>query len=39
MADQLTTASKQRLRERMGRLNPQDLAGVERALKTQLGLT
>jgi len=38
MTDQIITASKQRLHERMGRLNPKDLAGVERALKTQLGL-
>ena len=39
MADQVTTASKQRLQERIGRLAPKDLAGVERALKTQLGLS
>jgi mRNA interferase MazF len=39
MADQVTTASKQRLHERIGRLTPKDLAGVERALKTQLGLS
>jgi mRNA interferase MazF len=38
MADQITTASKQRLRARMGRLDPKDMAGVERAIKTQLGL-
>jgi mRNA interferase MazF len=38
MADQLTTASKQRLRGRVGRLNPDDLAGVERAIKVQLDL-
>jgi mRNA interferase MazF len=39
MADQLTTASKQRLRGRMGALDPRDMAGVERAIKTQLSLT
>ena len=39
MADQVTTASKQRLQERIGRLTPKDLAGVEQALKTQLGLS
>ena len=39
MADQITTASKQRLQERIGRLTLKDLAGVERALKTQLGLS
>ncbi len=38
MADQITTASKQRLRDRIGKLDPKDMAGVERALKTQLGL-
>lgn len=38
MADQITTASKQRLHDRIGKLNPKDMAGVERALKTQLGL-
>ena len=38
MADQITTASKQRLREKAGTIDPADLAGVERALKTQLGL-
>jgi mRNA interferase MazF len=39
MADQLTTASKQRLQDRIGQLDPKDMAGVERALKTQLGLS
>ena len=39
MADQLTTASKRRLRGRMGTLDPRDMAGVERAIKTQLSLT
>ncbi len=38
MADQITTASKQRLRERIGKLQPPDLSGVERAIKTQLAL-
>lgn len=38
MADQIATASKQRLGDRIGRLNPKDMAGVERALKTQLDL-
>jgi hypothetical protein len=37
MAD-LTTASKRRLREKIGKLDPTDLAGVERAISTQLGL-
>lgn len=38
MADQLTTASKRRLRERIGKLNSADVAGVERAIKVQLAL-
>lgn len=38
MADQITTASKQRLREKTGKIDPTDLAAVERAIKTQLGL-
>jgi mRNA interferase MazF len=38
MADQITTASKRRLREKAGKIDPTDLAGVERAIKTQLGL-
>jgi len=38
MADQITTASKQRLREKIAKLNSADIAGVERAIKTQLGL-
>lgn len=38
MADQLTTASKPRLRGRLGRLSPADLAAVERAVRVQLGL-
>src|SRR5208283_5380656 len=29
MADQITTASKERLRERIGKLLPRDMAGVE----------
>ncbi|MFZ0887922.1 MAG: type II toxin-antitoxin system PemK/MazF family toxin [Candidatus Binataceae bacterium] len=39
MADQIATAGKQRLRNKIGRLDASDLAGVERAVKTQLGLT
>jgi mRNA interferase MazF len=38
MADQLTTASKQRLLRRAGKLNGQDMAAVERAVQVQLGL-
>ncbi len=39
MADQLTTVSKMRLANRVGRLSNADLKGVERAIKVQLGLT
>jgi mRNA interferase MazF len=38
MADQLTTVSKQRLTNRMGRLSGSDLAQVEHAIMVQLGL-
>src|SRR3990167_8002961 len=38
MADQLTTVSKARLSNRMGRTAEGDLAEVERALRVQLGL-
>lgn len=39
MADQLTTVSKRRLVNRVGRLSRADLEGVERAIKIQLGLS
>lgn len=39
MADQLSTASKQRLRNRIGKVAAVELAQVERAIKTQLGLS
>jgi mRNA interferase MazF len=38
MADQLSTISKHRLRERLGRLDRDDMAAVERAICLQLGL-
>ena len=38
MADQLSTISKLRLRDRVGRLNREDMAAVERAICVQLGL-
>jgi mRNA interferase MazF len=38
MADQLSTISKLRLRERIGRLERDDMAAVERAVGLQLGL-
>jgi mRNA interferase MazF len=38
MADQLTTVSKHRLQNRVGRLSAADLRGVEQAIKVQLGL-
>jgi mRNA interferase MazF len=38
MADQIATISKQRLRERVGRLAAGDIAAVERVICLQLGL-
>jgi mRNA interferase MazF len=38
MADQLTTVSKQRLTNRMGRLSAQDMNKVENAVIVQLAL-
>jgi len=38
MADQLTTVSKERLTNRMGRLSAQDMNRVENAVMVQLGL-
>jgi mRNA interferase MazF len=38
MADQLSTISKERLRDRVGRLSPDDMMAVERAICLQLGL-
>jgi mRNA interferase MazF len=39
MADQLTTVSKPRLENRLGRLSESDLKAVEQAIKVQLDLT
>jgi mRNA interferase MazF len=38
MADQLTTVSKDRLANRVGRLSKPDLSRVEQAIRIQLGL-
>jgi mRNA interferase MazF len=38
MADQIATASKRRLQEKMGGISDSDLAAVERAIRVQLGL-
>lgn len=38
MADQLVTASKERLLRRVGTLSREDMGGVERAIRVQLGL-
>jgi mRNA interferase MazF len=38
MADQLTTASKERLTNQLGIVSAEDLKAVERAIKIQLGL-
>ena len=39
MADQLTTVSKTRLDNRVGRLSERDLKAVEQAIRVQLGLS
>jgi len=38
MADQLTTVAKGRLEARIGSLSASDVAGVERAIRTQVAL-
>ena len=38
MADQLTTAAKERLKSLLGKLSPQDMKAVERVIKIQLGM-
>ncbi len=38
MADQIATISKQRFRSRAGELTKEDMAGVERVIRVQLGL-
>ena len=38
-ADQVTTVSKQRIKEKIGRLTSDELADVEFVLKLQLGLS
>jgi len=38
MADQLSTISKERLRDRIGRLSPEDMSALERVVRLQLGL-
>jgi mRNA-degrading endonuclease toxin of MazEF toxin-antitoxin module len=38
MADQLSTISKLRLRDRVGQLSREDMTAVERAICLQLGL-
>jgi mRNA interferase MazF len=38
MADQITTASKHRLEEQVGRISARDLDAVERAIRLQLDL-
>ncbi len=38
MADQLTTAAKERLKSVLGKISPQDMKAVERVIKIQLGM-
>jgi mRNA interferase MazF len=39
MADQISTVAKQRLRERIGALSPEDMTGVDRVIRLQLALS
>jgi mRNA interferase MazF len=39
MADQIMTVSKERLAECLGRLTPDEMRGVDMAVRIQLGLT
>jgi mRNA interferase MazF len=39
MADQITTVSKKRLTNKMGKLSTSDLQAVERIIKVQLGFS
>src|SRR5580704_388428 len=39
MTDQMTTASKQRLQNRVGRLSSADMLAVEQAIRVQLALS
>ncbi len=38
MADQITTVAKQRLKERLGKLDAKDMGAVAHAIRVQLGL-
>lgn len=38
MADQIMTADRRRLRKRIGKVTPDEMLGLERALRVQLGL-
>lgn len=38
MADQVTTADKQRLKRRIGKVSAPEMLGIERALRVQLAL-
>ena len=38
VTDQLTTVSKQRLLNQLGRLSREDMSQIERAIRVQLGL-
>lgn len=38
MADQITTAAKERLQTKMTTLSANDMSAIEQAIKTQLGL-
>jgi len=39
MADQISTVSKQRLKQRIGAISREDLRAIERVIRVQLGLS
>ena len=39
MADQITTAAKARLKNKLGALSPADVRAIERVVKIQLGMS
>ena len=38
MADQITTAAKERFKKKLGEISPQDMKALEQVIKIQLGM-
>jgi mRNA-degrading endonuclease toxin of MazEF toxin-antitoxin module len=38
MADQITTCAKERMKDKIGVISPEDMKAIEKAVKIQLGL-